>query len=135
MHATEVLAALLCIVVRALALPDDLVLKVIFPEHLIEHDFDVVAGVPVAVVVEAAGFLQDARQLLAAWPHVVDVGLGVGVAVLEGAFFFGLAPEDFVVPVAVERRVDVDQVHARVGELGELFEVVAAEDDAGVEEG
>jgi hypothetical protein len=55
--------------------------------------------------------------------------------VIEGAFFFGFAPEDLVVAVGVEGRVDVDEVHAMVGELGELVEVVAAVDDAGIGEG
>ena len=48
------------------------------------------------------------------------------MAVFEGSFFFRLAPEDFVVAVGVEQRIDVDQVNAVVGQLGELFEVVAA---------
>ena len=48
------------------------------------------------------------------------------VAVLEGALLLRLAPEDFVVAVGVERRVNVDQVNAGVGQLLELFQVVAA---------
>ncbi len=90
---------------------------------------------PVAVVVEAAGLLEHAGQLDAARPHVVDVSLRAGVAVLEGPLLLGLAPEDLVVLVAVERRVDVDQVHAAVGKLAELVEAIAAVDDAGVEQG
>ena len=35
---------------------------------------------------------------------------------------------------AVEWRIDVDQINARIGQFGELFEVVAAIDDAGVEQ-
>ena len=38
-------------------------------------DFDVVAGVPVAVIIEAAGFLEHAMQFNAARAHVIDVGL------------------------------------------------------------
>ena len=56
------------------------------------------------------------------------------MAVFEGALLLGLAPEDFVVAVRVERRVDVDQIHARGGQLPELFEIVAAIDDAGVDQ-
>ena len=89
---------------------------------------------PVAVVVEAAGFLEDAGELDAAGTHVVDVGRRGGVAVFEGSLFLRLAPEDFVVAVGVERRIDVDQVNAVIGQLGELFEVVAAVDDAGVDQ-
>jgi len=56
------------------------------------------------------------------------------VAVLEGPLLLGLAPEDLVVAVAVERRVDVDEVHVGIGQLAKLVEAVAAIDDAGVEE-
>ena len=92
---------------RGSALPHDFVDEVILSENLVEHDFDVVAGVPVAVVVEAAGFFEHPRQLDAARAHVVDVGLRGGVAVLEGAFLLGLAPEDFIVAVRIKRRVYV----------------------------
>ena len=81
---------------------------------------------PVAVVVEGAGVLQDAVQFHAAGPHKVDVSLRRGVAVLEGAFFLCLAPEDLIVAVRVERRVDINQVNALVREFLELFEIVAA---------
>jgi hypothetical protein len=40
-----------------------------------EIDFDVVAGVPVAMVVEAAGFFEHAVQLDAARAHELDVSL------------------------------------------------------------
>jgi len=49
-------------------------------------------------------------QLDAARAHVVDVGLGAGVAVLEGALPLGLAPGDPVVALGVERRVDINEV-------------------------
>lgn len=57
-----------------------------------------------------------------------------GVAVLERAFLACLAPEDLVVAVGVEGRVDVDEVHARVGEVLEMGEVVPAIDHARVYE-
>ena len=56
------------------------------------------------------------------------------MAVVEGALLLRLAPEHFVVAVGIEGRVDVDQVHAVVRELLELVEVVAAVDDAGVQQ-
>jgi len=56
------------------------------------------------------------------------------VAVIEGSLLPLLAPEDLVVAVRVKGRVNVDEVHAGVGPLGELHPVVAAIDDAGVEE-
>ena len=65
---------------------------------------------PIAVVVEGAGLLEDAVEFDAAGAHEVDVGGGGGVAVFEGAFFLGLAPEDFVVAVGVEGWIDVDQI-------------------------
>jgi hypothetical protein len=37
--------------------------------------------------------------------------------ICEGAFLFRLAPEHFVVAIRVERRVDVDQINARIGQL------------------
>src|ERR1035437_6303854 len=52
-----------------------------------------------------------------------------------GYYFTGRAPKDFVVAVGVEGRINVNQIHAGVGQLGELFQIVAAVDDAGVEEG
>ncbi len=42
--------------------------ELILAENLVEYDFDVVAGVPVAVVVETAGFLECAVQRGAALP-------------------------------------------------------------------
>ncbi len=54
------------------------------------------------------------------------------MAVLEGALLLGLAPKDFVVAVGVERRVNVDEVHALIGQLAQLFQVIAAIDDAGI---
>ena len=39
------------------------------------------------------------------------------------------------VAVGVEGRVNVNQIHAGVGQPGELFQIVAAINDAGVEEG
>ena len=73
------------------AFPNYLIEKVILPENLIEHDLGVVGGVPVAVVVEAAGLLEDAGQFHAARAHEVDVGLRAGVAVLEGALLLSPA--------------------------------------------
>jgi hypothetical protein len=63
-------------------------------------------------------------------------------------YFTGQAPKDLVVAVGVEgrafaapkwlrprRRVYVNQIHTGVGQLGELFQIIAAINDAGVEEG
>lgn len=61
---------------RILALPNDFVNEVVLAEDLVEHHLDVMAGVPVAVIIEAAGFLEHAVQLEAARAHVVDVSFG-----------------------------------------------------------
>ncbi len=98
----------------ATPLPDNLVLKVVLAENPIEHHLDVMAGVPVAVIVEAARLLQHPSQFHAARAHELNVGLGGLVAVFEGALFFGLAPEHLVIAVGVERRIDVDQVNRGV---------------------
>ncbi len=45
-----------------------------------------------------------------------------------------LAPKDFVVAVRIERRVDVDEVDAALRQLAQLLQVIAAVDDAGVDE-
>ena len=86
------------------------------------------------MVVEGARLLEDAGQFDAPGPHVVDVRLRGGVAVLERPLLLRLAPEDFVVSVGVERRVDVDQVDAGIGQVLQLLQAVAAVDDAGVEQ-
>ena len=135
MQPAVVFAALLGIVMRSLPLPNYFVYEIIFAENLVEHDFDVVAGVPIAVVIKAAGLFEDAGELHATRAHVVNVGAGGFVAVVKGALLLGFAPKDLVVAVGVEGRVNVNEVHAGVGQLGELFQIVAAINDTGVEEG
>jgi len=62
-----------------------------------------------------------------------DVVLDCAEAVVEGAFLLGVAPKNFVVAVAVEGRVDVDEVNAGTGEVAQLLEVVAAVDELGLD--
>ena len=101
----------------------------------IQHHLHIVAGVPIAVVIETPGLLQHPLELHAPRPHGVDVRLGAGVAVLERPLLLGLAPEHFVVAVAVEGRIDIDQIDAVVGQLGELFETIAAVDHPRIKQG
>lgn len=54
------------------------------------------------------------------------------MAVLERAFLLRLAPEDLVIAIGIERRIDVDEVNAGVGQLLELLKIVAAIDNARV---
>ena len=60
--------------------------------------------------------------LLRSGESAVNVGAGGFVAVFKSALLLGLAPE-----LASPART--------VGQLGELFQIVAAINDAGVEEG
>ncbi len=92
-------------------------------------------GVPVAMIIKTAGLFQDARQFHATRAHVVNVGFGGFVAVIKGALLFCFAPENFVVAVGVERRVDVNEINASRGKFLELFQVIAAINNARVEEG
>ncbi|MBN1508156.1 MAG: hypothetical protein JW955_14995 [Sedimentisphaerales bacterium] len=92
-------------IVGMAALPNDLVRETVLSEDLIEHDFDVVGGMPVAVVVEGAGLLEDSAELDATGAHEVDVSGGGGVTVFKSAFLLCLAPEDLIVAIGVEGRV------------------------------
>ena len=99
------------------ALPNNVVLKIILADDLIEHNLDVVACMPVAVIVKAARLLEHARHLNTARSHELDISLGRSVSVLKGAPFLGLTPKDFVISIRVEWRIDVDQGNARIGQL------------------
>ena len=96
------------------------------------------AGVPVAVIIKAAGLFEDARQLIAARAHVFNVSLGGFVAVVKPPLLARFRPEgpsrtgQFVVAVGIERRVNVNQIHAGVGQLLELVQIVAAVNDTRV---
>ena len=119
MQPTKVSAALLCAcaLCDVCPLPNNFIDELILAENLVEHHLYVVAGVPVAVIVEAAGFLEHPCEFDAARPHEVDVCLGRFMTVLKRAFLFGLAPEHFVVSIGVERRIDIDQIDTAVRQL------------------
>src|SRR5579863_1740225 len=55
--------------------PDDLCLEKIVAKNLVEHHLDVMAGMPVAVIVKAACFFEDASELHASRAHELDIGL------------------------------------------------------------
>jgi hypothetical protein len=55
------------------------------------------------------------------------------VAIIKGPLLFRLAPEDLVIPIGIEWRINVDEVDAGVGQLLELLQIVAAVDDARIE--
>ena len=118
---------------RSSPAPYNFVLKEVFSKSLVEHDFDVVGGVPVAVVIEAPGFLENARHFHASWTHEFNIGLRGFVPILECPLLFCLAPEHFIVAVGIKGRVDVNQIHAGVRQFLQLVQVVAAIDYAGVD--
>ena len=134
MEASKMFAPLLGIIVRSLPFPHDFVDEIVFPEGLVEHHLDVVGGVPVAVIVEGAGGLKNTAQLDTAGAHEINVGLGALVAILKGPLLLGLAPEDLVVAVGVERRVNVNEIDAMLGQLLELLKAVAAIDHPRIDE-
>ena len=113
---------------RARSFPNNLVLKIILAKDSIQHCFDVMAGVPVAVIIKAAGRFEDARQLFAARAHVVNVSRGGFVAVVKPPLLARLRPEDFVVAVGIERRVDINQVDAAIRQFLQLLQIVATVD-------
>ena len=86
------------------------------------------------VVLSIAAEEEHARHFHAARAHELDVGLSRGVAVLEGALLLRLAPENFVVTIGIERRINVNEVYAVRRELLQLLQVVAAVDDPRVQE-
>jgi hypothetical protein len=56
------------------------------------------------------------------------------VAILEGPLFFRFAPEHLVVPIGVERRVDIDQMDAGFRQFAELIQTVPAVNDLGIDQ-
>jgi hypothetical protein len=46
------------------SITNNIVLKIIFAENLVDHGLDVVAGMPVAVVIKAAGLFEDVDKVL-----------------------------------------------------------------------
>src|SRR6266516_3477788 len=73
-------------------------------------------------------------QLDTAWAHVIDVGLGGGMSIFKAAPLFRFAPKHLVVAVRIKWRVDVAQIDARCWEFSQLIEIIAAVDNASVDE-
>src|SRR5271167_2999936 len=111
MQSPKMLAALFGVVVRGLTLPNDLVNKVVLPKDHIQHDLNVMRGVPVAVIVKRSRLLQDSRYLDTPRPHKFDVRLSRFVTILKGTLLLRLAPKNFVVAIGVERRIDVAKIN------------------------
>lgn len=54
--------------------------------------------------------------------------------VFKAAFLLGFAPENLVIAVGVEWRIDVDQINAGAGKFPQLFKIIAAVNNARVNE-
>lgn len=98
------------VVVGVGTLPDDLVLKIVRAEDPIESHFDVVAGVPIAMEIEAARSLENAVELTHSRLDETKICLNALVPVFEGPALSSLAPEGFILSVGVEWWVNVDEV-------------------------
>ena len=96
--------------------PNDLILETVNSENLVHLHLYVMAGVPVAVDVDTAGFLKEAFHLVkarvkpdeVAWhPAFPNVG--------EGAQFVLIAEDDIILPAGEKGRIEVYKVNAFVG--------------------
>lgn len=125
---------MLRIVVGRLSLPDDLVDESVLTENLIEHHFDIVAGVPIAVIVERPCWLQHTGELLTTRAHELDISLRGCVPVIKRPHLSLLVPEDFVIAIRVERWVNINQIDAGIREFRQLVEVIPAVNDLRVDE-
>src|SRR6266550_9302552 len=83
MQSPEMLTALLGIVVRGLTLPNNFIDEVVLPKDHIQHHLHIMRGMPVAMVVKRARFLQNTRNLDASRPHEVDIRLRRLVPILK----------------------------------------------------
>jgi hypothetical protein len=103
-------------------------------ELLVKHHPYIGVCVPVAVIVEGAGLLENPVKLGNAGAHPMDVMLNRAEPVVKRALLFGVTPKDFVVPVGVEWRVDVDEVYALVGEVAQLLQVIPTVDELALDQ-
>src|SRR3989338_543158 len=87
------------------------------------------ARMPVAVVVEAAGFSEHTVHLNHARAHIGNVRISIAEAIIEGSFLTRITPEDLVVAITVERRVNVYEVYRLVRHFLEHLKVVATIND------
>ena len=113
----------------SLAFPDYLVDEIILSENLVQHDLDIMRGVPIAVVIKRPCILQNAGYFHTTRPHDVDVGSRRFVPIFKGALLFRLTPKHLVISVGIERRVDVDQIDALIWKPAELVDAVPTTDD------
>jgi|SRR5580704_5332706 hypothetical protein len=91
-------------------------------------------GVPVAVIIETAGSLQDAGYLNTPRAHEIYVGLGRCMPIFECALFFRLTPEYFIIAIGVKRGVDVNKINAAVGKFAQLIKAVTTIDDGRIDQ-
>ena len=106
-------------------------LKIIFAENLVEHHLDIMAGVPVAVVEKLPVFSGRAKvpRIAGACNQCKPWWIRGGLQTRASPLFRRRRLRS---AVGIERRVNVNEVNAGVGQLPELFQIVAAINNAGV---
>jgi hypothetical protein len=129
----EVLRPLFRVIVGRLPLPNNLIDERGLTKNLIEQNLNVVAGMPIAVIVEASSWLENTRQLDHSGSHEVDVCLRRFVAVVKRSSLPFLLPKDFVAAAGVEWRVDVDEINAAIGKTLQLVQIVSTVHDLGID--
>src|SRR5690348_459750 len=94
---------------RERPLPNHLILKIVLAKNLVQHDFDVMRSMPIAVIVEAPRWLQNAREFHTTRTHEIDIRLSRCMPILKRPLLFRLSPENLIAAIRVERRIDVNQ--------------------------
>ena len=88
--------------------PDYLIQEVLLPEHLVEHEANMVRAAPVEVYVEAAGGLEQAVHLLEPLPKKIEIaGQTAPVSIVECHRRAGARAHR---ALGVEGRISVDKV-------------------------
>src|SRR5689334_14733565 len=95
--------------------PDDLAQEPIAAKQAVEHDLEVVARGWIAVEPHRASRAHEIADLDQPLAHPVDVYVDpASPAILERTDLGFLAPNDFVLPVRKERRVEVREIDGRM---------------------
>src|SRR3989338_9239580 len=88
--------------------PDNLVLKVIEAKNLVKHYFHIMTCVPVAVIVETSGFFEDSIHFEYPETHMLNICFRVSKSIFKCSFLLNVTPKYFIVPVTIERRVNIN---------------------------
>ncbi len=109
-------------------IPDNLVPEVPSAKYSVHHHLQIVGRMPVTMEVNRACVLQHSATLSKPPSHPVYVDIDSTLPpILEDSHLCTVPPDYLIVAVAEERRVEIDQVDALVGEeLGENLKIVPA---------